>query len=139
MSDFTVSPSSTPCTITACVGFVEDSASSGKFVLVKNNRGWDIPGGHVEEGEDPLSAFRRELLEESNCELLPGATIFAILISKHREGTGIAVFRGLCRVGSFQPTDEIQAVQLVSITALVELYFGDKQLLQKLLSVDHQD
>lgn len=36
-------------------------------VLVVNQRGrsWSLPKGHIEPGEDPLSAARREIYEES--------------------------------------------------------------------------
>ncbi|MFD0959416.1 NUDIX domain-containing protein [Paenibacillus chungangensis] len=30
-----------------------------------NERGWDIPGGHIEPGENPEEAMRRELYEET--------------------------------------------------------------------------
>ncbi|MCU6708901.1 NUDIX domain-containing protein [Paenibacillus sp. J5C_2022] len=30
-----------------------------------NERGWDIPGGHIEHGESPEEAMRRELYEET--------------------------------------------------------------------------
>ncbi|MBM7578649.1 NUDIX domain-containing protein [Jeotgalibacillus terrae] len=33
-----------------------------------NHRGWDLPGGHVDEGETPLEAFKREVMEEGYVE-----------------------------------------------------------------------
>jgi ADP-ribose pyrophosphatase YjhB (NUDIX family) len=38
------------------------------ILLVKDEtRGWDVPGGHVEKGEDAEAAAKRELTEEANC------------------------------------------------------------------------
>ncbi|GIN70310.1 hypothetical protein J14TS2_07850 [Bacillus sp. J14TS2] len=39
----------------------------GKWVLCfhKKRQKWEFPGGHVEEGEDPLTAAKRELYEET--------------------------------------------------------------------------
>ena len=38
----------------------------GKFVMVKHpERGWEFPGGKVEEGESPEDAARREAREEA--------------------------------------------------------------------------
>jgi 8-oxo-dGTP diphosphatase len=34
-------------------------------------RGWDIPGGHIEEGEQPEDAARREVSEETGAKLGP--------------------------------------------------------------------
>lgn len=35
-------------------------------------RGWDLPGGHVDEGEDPVIATTRELYEETGLRAWPG-------------------------------------------------------------------
>src|SRR5436190_7721942 len=41
-------------------------------VLVVNQRGrsWSLPKGHIEPGEDPLAAARREIYEESGVKEL---------------------------------------------------------------------
>lgn len=36
----------------------------GKVLSARNERGWDVPGGHREGDEDCLTALRREDLEE---------------------------------------------------------------------------
>ena len=38
------------------------------MVIQHESRGIDIPGGHIEEGESPLDALRRELNEEAAVE-----------------------------------------------------------------------
>lgn len=42
------------------------------LLLTKVGRGWDLPGGHIEDGETPELALRREILEET------GATVDGI-------------------------------------------------------------
>lgn len=46
-------------------------AFDGQRILMTNlqQRGWDIPGGHLEANETPEEAMRREVLEESGAVL----------------------------------------------------------------------
>lgn len=63
-----------PRHIVAVMGLVRDAANC--ILLVKTQRrGWEPPGGQVELGEDLLAALRREILEESGCEVEVGRLI----------------------------------------------------------------
>lgn len=60
-----------PHHVVVVTGIVRDHAD--RVLLVKtDNEGWDPPGGRVERGEDLVSALRREILEESGCEVNVG-------------------------------------------------------------------
>lgn len=64
-------------------------------------------GGHIEKGEDPLSAARRELLEESGlvcAELMLCGTI--IVDTGSNPGVAIYVFRGDYQSGNLVPSNE---------------------------------
>jgi len=60
--------------IVAVMGIVRNSL--GEILLVKSpDRGWEPPGGQVENGEDVLTALKREILEESGVEIEAGKLI----------------------------------------------------------------
>jgi len=120
-------------TITASVGFVSPERQPHMLVVIKNERGWDIPGGHVEPGETALQAFERELLEESGYQLLEGASLIATLQSNSNPATGIAVYRGMCNPGVFASQLETVTTRLIPPSELLDIYFGDKAMLQELM------
>lgn len=47
-------------------------AFDGERILMTNlrQRGWDIPGGHLDPGEPPEAAMRREVMEEAGALLM---------------------------------------------------------------------
>lgn len=51
---------------------VKDNA----LLLVRDARGWDVPGGHVEPGESAEEAVVREVLEETGCKLINPTLLF---------------------------------------------------------------
>lgn len=131
-------PESEKRRITASVGFVSPQNQPDKFVMIRNKRGWDIPGGHTENEENPLQAFERELLEETGCRLLHGTELVAILESPTDPSTGIAVYRGFCQMGRFDASDEILERKTLKEKQMIQDYFGDKKILQRLLKICRQ-
>lgn len=132
------SPEHEKLLITASVGFISPQDNNHLYVAIRNKRGWDIPGGHIEKGETPIQAFERELEEEAQCTLLPGVKSVAMLESRTTTKTGIVVYRGLCLVKPFTSTGEILERQLFSEDELLNIYFGDKDIFKKLLDLCKQ-
>ena len=42
---------------------------NSKVLLILNERGWDLPGGHIRQGENIISALLREVFEETGLTL----------------------------------------------------------------------
>jgi 8-oxo-dGTP diphosphatase len=42
---------------------------NGQVLLIKNDMGWDLPGGHIKESEDIISGLMREVFEETGLSL----------------------------------------------------------------------
>jgi 8-oxo-dGTP pyrophosphatase MutT (NUDIX family) len=55
-----------------------------KILAIKNDRGWETPGGHVEQGETTEEALTREVKEEAGA-IFSNAKILAIIESDDQE------------------------------------------------------
>jgi 8-oxo-dGTP diphosphatase len=42
---------------------------NGQVLLIKNDMGWDLPGGHIKESENIISGLMREVFEETGLSL----------------------------------------------------------------------
>jgi 8-oxo-dGTP diphosphatase len=46
------------------------SNEAGEILLIRTRTaGWELPGGRVEQGEDFITALKREVREETGCEI----------------------------------------------------------------------
>lgn len=123
---------------------------AGDALLMSNlaQRGWDIPGGHMEPGETPEDTVRREVHEETGAELGPIRLFAAQQIEiaapcprdyRYPYPISYQVFYcgPVARLASFAATDEVsarglfdplQAQQLAWVQTHPELYRAARSL-----------
>jgi 8-oxo-dGTP diphosphatase len=78
--------------------------SAGRILLVRQAYGprhWTTPGGRVEEGESPLRALEREVLEEIACEVRV-AHLIGVYAKPYRDDLVLSFAAALIR-GTPQP------------------------------------
>jgi ADP-ribose pyrophosphatase YjhB (NUDIX family) len=105
---------------TACALVVD---AAGRLLLARRSSPvfdgyWDIPGGFLGEGEDPLDALRRELREETGLDIEPEefAGMYTDWYSEGGEGEGVVATLNLywtARVvgGEPRPEDEVSELR----------------------------
>lgn len=85
-----------------------------QVLLVKTERrGWEIPGGQVEEAEDVISALKREVLEEAGV-IIQIKNLAAIYSSISEPSKVIIDFISEYQSGGVKAVNEIQKVQWFS-------------------------
>jgi len=103
---------------------------------------WDLLGGFLEEGEEPLDGLRRELLEETGLEIEPGAYLGAYVDAYGEGGTAVLnlVFEARIESGDMAPADDVAELRWFELDRLpspddlaftwVARFFGDLRLLR---------
>jgi ADP-ribose pyrophosphatase YjhB (NUDIX family) len=96
----------------AVCGLVEDGA--GRVLLGRRAREpragtWDLLGGFVEEGEQPLDTLARELREEAALDVEPGDWVGAVADTYGDDGGHTLNLCWACRVaaGEPRPADDV--------------------------------
>jgi 8-oxo-dGTP diphosphatase len=81
---------------------------------------WDLLGGFMDEGEEPVEALRRELREETGLDLEPGEFLGAIPDTYGSEGNATINFywEGRLAPGEPRPADDVAELAWVSADAL---------------------
>lgn len=87
----------------------------GKILVLNGSRGWDIPGGHVESGEDVYGALVREIKEETGLDIPEDLPINFIASAKVEDNEiyrdkmmlfAIIRINKSCKVGKWLEVDE---------------------------------
>ena len=92
---------------------------SGDVLMIYHpNRGWEIPGGQVEEGESIFHALEREILEETGIQLKVGP--LAGLYTNVRHPLFIVAFIGEYESGELITTEESLKTEWVKSEAALD-------------------
>jgi|GEM_PF-4029458 len=81
----------------------------GKLVTIKNDRGWDLPGGHLERNEDYTAGAKRESREEANITYssLKPCGLIKFNDPANPNGCMVVMAGKVNSVGTHKPGDEI--------------------------------
>lgn len=66
----------------------------GNIVAIRNHRGWDLPAGHIEEGEGVFEALQREVREEASMSF-ENSIPFVMVVSNSQDPK----YQGKCMIG----------------------------------------
>jgi 8-oxo-dGTP diphosphatase len=87
----------------------------GKWIFVRHNdrSTWEIAGGHIEPGESPDDAARRELMEETGAKEFIIECVAAYSVEKEGSiGFGRLYFAQVTRLGDIPDISEIAGISL---------------------------
>lgn len=121
-----------PEKITAAFAFVMNDENS--LLVMQNERGWDIPGGHMEGDESVVQAAHREVLEEA-CVEIDEVAPFAVIKNAN---TAMAIFTARPqKINEFipDPTDPTSNRRFMNATEFTKAYSGgDKRTMGLLIN-----
>jgi 8-oxo-dGTP diphosphatase len=100
------------------------SNNENEVLLIRHQkRGWEIPQGRVEEGENLIDALRREVREEAGVEIEPGP-LGAVWSLIAESPAVIFTFLGRYRSGDLAPSGDSLEAGWFSDTEAVEMVTG---------------
>ena len=108
-----------PGTVTSC--FVVAITPNGHIAISRPERGWGLPGGHVEAGESPEDCVRREADEECGITLGQLTVIGGWLAEKVKETEYNAKY----------PKRAHQLMYLAQIEAISDNYTPQHEILER--------
>lgn len=111
----------------------------GKVLFIKRSEkykdqelddSWDIPGGRINFGEEPIEGLRREIKEETSLELEEVKQILSTDTVFKNEEKQIVRITYLCTVkeGQHQLSEEHTELVWIPIQELKNMHFKDKLL-----------
>ncbi|WP_224984371.1 NUDIX hydrolase [Geomonas agri] len=105
---------------TVVVGCLVRNADNEVLLIRHRQRGWEIPQGRVEEGENLVDAARREVAEEAGVEVEIGP-LAAVWSMVAPTSALIFAFLGRYLGGELNPTDDSEAALWVPEPEALEM------------------
>lgn len=103
------------------VGCLVRNARNEVLLIRNHKRGWEIPQGRVERGENLIEALHREVREETGVEIEPGPLV-AVWSMLSPPTAQIFTFLGRYLGGELAPTgDSVEAIWLTEAEALAKV------------------
>jgi len=126
-----------PQKISAVCGLISPAHETDRFIIIKNKRGYDIPGGHVKLMENPLSALIRETSEEAGAEVFSAYPV-ALLESDFylNQTTYIVIYRGLAALRPFISSEEIFQRKILLPKDFLAIYYGNSSIIEYILEMN---
>lgn len=112
----------------------------GRILLIRHSYGstrWMLPGGGYSRGEEALAAAKRELREETGCELIDGRVIGRIFEPLHGARNRLTLVRGWTNDVPCADGREVVAAEFFAPDSLPEPRADDLQrFLERWLKAD---
>jgi 8-oxo-dGTP diphosphatase len=98
-----------------------------QILAIENDRGWEIPGGHIEKGETHKEALIREVEEEAGASFSE-AKLFSIIYSdnqdKYKDTVMLVYVTKNFKLGEFIPSEDAFHRELINIEEFLKRYKG---------------
>jgi ADP-ribose pyrophosphatase YjhB (NUDIX family) len=112
------------------------------IIAIQNEKGWDIPGGHLEKQESPEEALRRESIEEGGIHFTDPSPFLRITSDATEplyKGTSMIIYVAKnLELGVFTPSEDAFAVAVMPISDFLNRYSGDKKMMAEIIAAAKQ-
>lgn len=116
------------------VGFID----SDHIIAIQNERGWDLPGGHLLPHETLQQGLAREVFEEAGATFTEAYPCI-VLSSPAYNKLVVGFVSRFCKIQeNYQPIDDAIQRDVFSLEQMLDRYFGDKALISAILEAANQ-